>query len=132
MKTDIEKFFSSPAFAVIGASNDHNKFGNKVFRCYLQHNKTVYPVNPNEDIIENIPCIKNVTNLPPEVESISIITPPQVTEKIVEEAIKKGIKNVWMQPGADSRIAIQNCKKHEINVIAEGPCLLRTLGCTDL
>jgi len=128
MQSNIEKFLSSPAFAVIGASQDRYKFGNKVLRCYLRHHAMVYPVNPHVADIEGLPCIKQIIHLPPEVKSISIVTPPAVTEEIVEEAIKKGIKHIWMQPGAESAAAIMICEKHGINVIAGGPCILLTLG----
>lgn len=128
MSPEIQKFLASPAFGVAGASNDPNKFGNKVVRCYLQNNKKVYPINPNEKMVEGLPCVSKVTDLPTEVASLSIVTPPSVTEKIVEQAISKGIKNIWMQPGAESELAIQNCKIHHINVIAGGPCILATLG----
>jgi predicted CoA-binding protein len=81
-----------------------------------------------EKIIEGVESLKQVADLPDEVESLSIITPPPITERIVEEAIAKGIKNIWMQPGAESQKAIENCKAHHINVIAGGPCVLVQLG----
>lgn len=124
----IELFLKSPAFAVVGASTHRNKFGNQVLRCYIQNNKTVYPVHPQEKIIEGLHVISSVAELPDEVKSISIITPPSITEEIVEEAITKGIKNIWMQPGAESNNAIQNCIQHKINVIAGGPCILVRMG----
>lgn len=128
MNNDIENFFHSKAFAVIGASTNRSKFGNKVLRCYIQNNKTVYAVNPNETLIEGVTCYKSLNELPGEVESISIITPPSATEKIVDQAIEKGIKNIWMQPGAESQQAVNKCKSHHINVIAGGPCILVYFG----
>lgn len=125
----IQRFLSSPAFAVIGASDNPKKYGNRVLKCYLSHNKTVYPVNPKAKEIEKIPCYDNVSQLPDSVKSISIVTPPRVTETIIDEIIAKGINNVWMQPGAESPLAIQKCEKHNINVIANGPCILVELGC---
>jgi predicted CoA-binding protein len=62
------------------------------------------------------------------VKSLSIITPPQVTEQLVEQAIAHGIQNVWMQPGAESAPAIARCEQAGINVIADGTCLLVVLG----
>lgn len=124
----IEKFLSSKAFGVVGASANRDKYGNKVLRCYMQNNKKVYPVNPNEMKIEGIDSYHSVNELPSEVESISIITPPQRTEEIVKEAIKHGIKNIWMQPGAENQSAIQYCIENNINVIAGGPCILVQLG----
>ena len=124
----IEKFFTSSAYGVIGASSNRSKYGNKVLRVYLQHNKKVYPVNPHEKSIEGLNCIADVAHLPADVKSISIITPPSITEKIVQQAIAKQIENIWMQPGAESDQAIKQCKQHGINVIANGPCILVTLG----
>ncbi len=128
MDDDIKMFLSSKAFAVVGASKDRNKFGNKVLRCYQQHNMTVYAVNPSENEIEDVTCYPTITALPTEVKSISIITPSSVTDKIVQEAIKHQIQNIWMQPGAESQLAIDLCKQNGINVIANGACILVVLG----
>lgn len=128
MKNNIEQFLISKAYAVAGASTNRSKYGNKVLRCYLQHNMTVYPINPRATLIEGVVCIPCIADLPDDVKSLSIITPPAITEKIVEEAIQKGIKNIWMQPGAESDKAIQDCLDNQINVIAEGPCILVVLG----
>ena len=124
----IEAFLSSPTFGVVGASNDRQKYGNKVLRVYLQNNRKAIPVNPKEKIVEDIETVASVNDLPAEVESISIITPPQITENIVKAAIAKGIKNIWMQPGAESAAAILECEKNDINIIAGGPCILVVLG----
>lgn len=128
---DIKKFFSAKAFAVVGASTHRDKYGNKVLRCYMQHGKLVYPVNPRETDIEGLHCVHKISDLPDIVESLSIVTPPSITEQAVEQAIQRGIKNIWMQPGAESTLAIMNCKRHQINVIANGPCILVELGFDD-
>lgn len=128
MNKHVDLFLQSPAFAVFGASSNRDKYGNKVLRCYMQHGKRVFPMNPREEVIEGLPVLRSVGELPDEVESISIITPPSVTEKIVADAIQKGIKNIWMQPGAESEAAIAACEAHGINVIAGGPCILVVLG----
>lgn len=124
IQKQLEVFFQSEAFGVVGASTDRDKYGNKVLRCYQQNHKTVYPVNPHETQIEGLEVVSSISQLPVTVSSISIITPPLVTEQIVAQAIKKGIKNIWMQPGAESSKAIEECLKHGINLIAEGPCIL--------
>lgn len=129
MDQPIAQFFTSSAYAVIGASSHRDKFGNKVLRCYLQHHKKVYPVHPAEKTIEGLAVVHAVSALPDTVKSISIVTPPAVTDKVVAEAIAKGIENIWMQPGAESSQAIQKAVQHGINVIAEGPCILVELGC---
>ena len=128
IKKRILLFLSSGAFGVVGASSKREKYGNKVLRCYLQHGIAAIPVNPRSKEIEGILCAASVASLPDSVRSISIITPPSVTEKVVEEAIARGISNVWMQPGAESERAITMATEAGLNVIADGSCLLVVLG----
>jgi predicted CoA-binding protein len=123
----IDKFLASPAFGVAGASADRYKFGNKVLRCYLQNGYRAIPINPREQEIEGIPCVAAITDLPPEVRSLSMITPPAVTEKLVPLAIQQGITSIWMQPGAESAAAVKLCREKNINIIADGSCLLVVL-----
>ena len=130
-KEQIDLFFQSKAFGVVGASVDRHKYGNKVLRVYQQKNLRVFPVNPREQKIEGEACVASVMDLPGDVESISVITPPQVTEQVVEMAARKGIKNVWMQPGAESDAAVEACRRSGINVIADGSCILVVLGYHD-
>lgn len=127
-ETLIQQFFTSDAYGVIGASTNREKYGNKVLRVYLQKHKKVYPVNPHEKIIEGLTALPDINSLPQTVKSISIITPPTITEQVVTAAIHKGIKNIWMQPGAESEKAIKAAQHAGINVIANGPCILIYLG----
>ena len=123
----IDQFLAASAFAVVGASTNRHKFGNKVLRCYQNNGRKVTPVHPREEQIEGVNCVTNVAELPNDIASISIITPPQITEEIVKQVVAKGIHNVWMQPGAESPAAIEFCQKHKLNVIADGSCLLVVL-----
>lgn len=124
----IKTFLNAEAFGVVGASSKPHKYGNKVLRCYLQNQYAVIPVNPVEKTIEGLDCVASVDELPNHVTSISVITPPQVTEKIVASALAKGIRNIWMQPGAESPQAIEACEAAGVNVIADGSCILVVLG----
>jgi len=131
MREAIEKFLGSAAFGVAGASTNRSKYGNKVLRCYLQHDRRAIPVNPRADRIEGVPCVATVGDLPADVKSLSVITPPAVTEAVVEDAIRHGIENIWMQPGAESPSAVQRCREAGINLIADGSCILVVLGYRD-
>ena len=128
MNRQIEEFLKSGAFGVVGASTDRNKYGNRVLRCYQMNDLKAVPVNPKEREVEGVPCVASVRDLPEEVESISVITPPAVTEQVVEQAAQKGIKNIWMQPGAESPRAVALCREKGLNVIADGSCILVVLG----
>jgi predicted CoA-binding protein len=124
----IARFLESRAYGVVGASARRYKYGNKVLRCYQQNGRTAIPVNPRESVIEGTACVASVLDLPEEVRSLSIITRPSVTERIVADAIRKGIDSVWMQPGAESARAIAACEAAGMNVIADGSCVLVVLG----
>jgi predicted CoA-binding protein len=124
----IAAFLAAPAFGVAGASKNRDKYGNKILRCYQMNHREAVPINPVEAEIEGVPCVKSVDDLPPEVTSLSVITPPQITDKVVEQAIAKGIRHIWMQPGAQSAAAIAAAEAAGIDVIADGSCLLVVLG----
>ena len=124
----IRRFLESSAYGVVGASPRRHKYGNKVLRCYQQNGRTAIPVNPHETEVEGVPCVATVLDLPDEVKSISVITPPAATERVVQDAIRKGIEHVWMQPGAESEASVEACRKAGINVIADGSCVLVVLG----
>lgn len=124
----IARFLMSPAFGVVGASTRRHKYGNKVLRCYQQAGRRVVPVNPREAEVEGIVCVPSVLELPDDVKSLSVITPPAVTERIVGQAIAKGIEHIWMQPGAESERAVAACMAAGIDVIADGSCVLVVMG----
>lgn len=123
----IDDFLSGELFAVAGASRDRAKYGNKVLRAYLQAGRRAIPVNPHETEIEGEHCVPSVTALTETVHGLSIITPPEVSVGIVEEAARTGIRRVWMQPGAESDEAIEVASSAGMLVIAGGPCVLVAL-----
>jgi len=127
----IAEFLAGKAFAVVGASNDRWKYGNKVLRCYLQNGRKAIPVNPNATTVEGIAAVPDLSSLEEPVHGASIITPPEVTERIVEEAAEAGVKRLWMQPGAESDRAIERAEALGLSVIAGGPCVLVALGFRD-
>lgn len=128
LQEQIDSFLACQRFGVVGASPDRNKYGNKVLRAYLQKQRDAVPVNPNATEVEGIPCVAKLGQIDPAADAISIITPPPVTEKIVDEAIELGIKHIWMQPGAESDAAEHTARAVGINLISSGPCLLVVIG----
>lgn len=129
----IQQFMAGPTqgdalFAVVGASLDREKYGNKVLRCYQQNDHRVVGVNPKATEVEGAPCFKDLASIDEPIHGVSIITPPAVTERVVEDAARLGIQHVWMQPGAESDEAIARAEELGLNVIAGGPCLLVVLG----
>lgn len=124
----IKQFLAAPSFAVVGASADPAKFGHRCFACYLRHGRRAYPINPRAESILGHPAYPSLAALPERVESVTVVTPPAITERVVEEAIAAGVRHLWMQPGAESPAAIARAREAGLSVIAGGPCLLVELG----
>ena len=127
----IDEFLGGTPHAVVGASRDRAKYGNKVLRAYLQNNREVYPVNPNSEEVEGLATFPDLASLPQPVHGVSVICPPAVTERIVDQLPTARARYVWMQPGAESVRAIDRARELGLVVIAGGPCLLVALGFRD-
>jgi len=99
-----------------------------VLRCYVQKGRRAIPVNPNAKVVEGLAAVPDLASLPEPVHGASIITPPEITERVVEDAARAGVKRLWMQPGAESARAIERAEELGLSVIAGGPCVLVVLG----
>ena len=124
----INVFLSGTSFAVVGASQDRSKYGNKVLRSYLQNDRKVYPVNPKVKEVEGLTTYPDLVSLPERVHGVSIVTPPAITGSVVEQAAQSQIQYLWMQPGAESAAAVERAEALGINVIAGGACILVVQG----
>lgn len=127
----IADFLAEGPWAVAGASTNRDKYGNKVLRTYLQRGMEVYAINPRATEIEGVPSYPDVASLPDGVRGLSIVTPPAITEQIVEDAAARGIRHLWMQPGAESARAVARADELGLSVVSGGPCLLVKLGFRD-
>ncbi len=125
---NIEDFLAASSFAVAGASQDRAKYGNKVFRALVASGRTVYPLNPTAPEVEGHPAFASIAELPVVPESLSIVTPPQVTRLVIQQALAAGVKNIWMQPGAEDSKRSQAAREAGLNVIDDGSCILVLLA----
>lgn len=128
MNDDIQQFLSGSAFAVAGASSDREKYGNKCLRAYVQEGRDVVAIHPRETEVEGRPAYARLADVPHAIDGLSIVTPPAVTERLVEEAAEAGVGRIWMQPGAESAAAVERARELGLSVIAGGPCILVALG----
>ncbi|MBV9463622.1 MAG: CoA-binding protein [Verrucomicrobiae bacterium] len=95
------------SIAIIGASRDRKKFGNKAVRAFLSQGWTVYPVHPTEKEIEGLTVFASVLDIPGAVDEASLYVPPQRVIPILDEIAKKGIKTVWFNPGTEDPEALE-------------------------
>jgi predicted CoA-binding protein len=94
---------SKPTVAVLGASADRSKFGNKSVRAHLQQGYDVYPINPRGGEIEGLKVYESLADVPVErLTRISVYLPPQIGLKMLDEVVAKGCDEFWLNPGSDS------------------------------
>lgn len=127
-KSDIQQFLESNLFAVAGASQNPAKYGYKVFVALKNSGREVYPLNPVATEVAGQPAFVSLKDLPRPPAALSIITPPEVTRRIVDEAIAAGVQHIWMQPGAEDASASKAARAAGINVIDDGSCILVALA----
>jgi len=125
---NIEEFLKASSFAVAGASRDQSKYGNKVFRAIVASGRTVFPLNPKAPEVEGATAYASIADLPMVPESLSIVTPPHVTREVLQQAIAAGVKNIWMQPGAEDAKGSRAARDAGLNVIDDGSCILVSLS----
>ncbi len=106
-----------PSVAVIGASSAHHKFGNKAVRAYLRQGWTVYPVNPNEPVIEGLTSYPSVSAIPGPVDRASLYLPPALGIDVLEDIQRKGIRELWVNPGAESDALIEKAERLGLETI---------------
>ena len=87
--------------AVIGASTNRSKFGNKAVRAFRQHGDTVVPINPRASEIEGVRAYASVLDYPGTIDEATVYLPPAIGVRVMDELAKKGVKTVWLNPGAD-------------------------------
>ena len=103
--------------AVVGASNDRHKFGNKALRAFQAEGHTVIPINPHENEVEGLKAYKSVLDVPGTIDMASFYVPPEVGEQVIKEVARKGIAEVWLNPGAESDRLIEQAQALHIEPI---------------
>jgi predicted CoA-binding protein len=113
----IGDFTARRIWAVVGASNDPNKYGHRIFQTLRAAGYRVYPVNPKGGEIDGARVYPTLADLPERPEVVDIVVPPAVTEEVVRQVKALGLTRVWMQPGAESEAAIRYCQENGIQVV---------------
>ena len=93
---------SEPTVAVLGASQDRRKFGNKAVRAYLEYGMTVLPVNPRETTIEGLAAYPNLEAIAGPLDYVSVYLPPAVGLQMLPAIAAKKPREVWFNPGSES------------------------------
>jgi hypothetical protein len=103
--------------AIVGASNLRSKYGNKAVRAFARKGYRVFPINPNETMIEGIPAFKSVSEVPVALDLISVYVPPHVLLRLLPELASKGCSELWLNPGSESDAVLKESERLGLNVI---------------
>jgi predicted CoA-binding protein len=112
--------------AVIGASSNRRKFGNRAVRAYAQQGFSVVPINPHEQEVEGFKAYASVLDVPGAIDIASFYVPPEIGLRVIDEVARKQIAEVWFNPGAESDALIARARNLSIQPIVA--CSIVALG----
>jgi predicted CoA-binding protein len=112
--------------AVIGASSNRDKFGNKALRAFQARGYTVIPINPTEAEVEGHKTYASVLDVPAPIDLATFYVPPQVGVRVMDEVARKRIPEVWLNPGADDLQVVT--RAHELGLKTVRQCSIIAIG----
>lgn len=115
-----------PSVAVIGASTDRSKYGNKAVRAYVRQGYAVYPVNPNASTVEGLRAYKSIRDIPGPVDRVTLYLPPEVGIALMPEIAAKRPREFYVNPGAESDELVALAERHGLKPILA--CAMLAIG----
>jgi uncharacterized protein len=112
--------------AVIGASNDRRKYGNKALRAFRSQGYRVIPINPHEQTVEGEPAYATVLDYPDAIDAATVYVQPHAGVRVMEQIAQKGIPTVWLNPGADAPAVVS--RAHALGVKTIEACSILAIG----
>lgn len=117
MQELIKEFMGRKRFAVVGATDNQEKYGNKIVKNLKKRGYEVYPVNPKLTEVEGLPCYARLADIPVKVDVVDFVSPPNATEEILKQCKELGLDRIWLQPGSESEKSIAYCLENNLKVI---------------
>jgi uncharacterized protein len=125
-KDKINEFLKAKCIAISGVSRDKNKFGYLVYKSFIEKGINVIPINPNIENIDGVAVFSSVSNLPLDVDAIVILNNRNRSQEIIDQAISKRIKNIWIQQKSDP-VGFNESSINTFHNIITGECILMWL-----
>ncbi len=119
----IDSFLSSKKLAMAGVSRDPKKFGYAAYKELRDKGFDVSPINPNVDLIDAATCFRSVSALPTGIDHLLVVTSKKDTLGVVQEAVQKGIKSIWIQQMSDTPESIEYAKANGVDLVTR-ECIL--------
>ncbi len=103
--------------AILGASSDRKKFGNKAVRAFVLKSHRVYPVNPKDSTVEGLPAYASILDVPVRPQMVSVYLPPPVVLKVLPDIAKRGCDELWLNPGTESDEVLAEAERLGLKVV---------------
>jgi uncharacterized protein len=103
--------------AIVGASSDRRKYGNKALRAFREEGYTVIPINPNEREVEGLRTYPSVVDVPGAIDMATVYVQPDVLFGLLDDFEKKQIPEIWINPGAESDDVMAEARRRKLNMI---------------
>ena len=107
----------SKVVAVIGASSDRKKFGNRAVRAFQREGYTIVPINPHAAEVEGLKAYASVLDVPGPIDMATFYVPPEVGEQVIEEVARKRVAEVWLNPGSESDELVRRARALKVEPI---------------
>jgi predicted CoA-binding protein len=122
---DITELLEMPdtTVAVVGATDNPEKYGNVIYKDLKRKGFTVYPVNSSRETVDGDPAFKSLGDIPEQPTIVNIVVPPDTAYRILEQCKKLGLQNVWLQPGAESARVLNYLQENSFNYLANA-CIM--------
>ena len=123
--TDIATLLNEPetTVAVVGATDNVMKYGSVIYRDLKRKGYAVFPVNPNRAEVDGDKAYPSLDELPESPTIVNIVVPPTATIQVLKKCLELGLKNIWLQPGAESPESLAFLQEHGFNYLANA-CIM--------
>jgi predicted CoA-binding protein len=123
MQDLIKEFMAQKRFAVVGATDNPEKYGHQILKNLKSRGYEVYPVTPRLKEIEGTRCYASLADIPVKVDVVDFVVPSEVTEEVLKQCKELGLNHIWLQPGSESETAIAFCHENNLEVV-HGVCVM--------
>lgn len=117
MEKIIRHMLENRIWAVVGATQNPSKFGNKIYKRLKSAGYEVYAVNPVYEEVEGDKCYPDLASLPKKPESVNVVVAPERALGVIEEIVGLGLKEIWFQPGAFDEEVISKCEQADLDIV---------------
>ncbi len=107
----------SKTIAIVGASTDRRKYGNKAVRAFKQGGWSVCPVHPTAPEIEGLRCYARIEDVPEPIDRISMYVPPSVGKSLLAAIAAKSPAEFFLNPGSEDEEIVRQATALGLNPV---------------